>query len=308
MNSVPKRSHDFVNSKPEFQQFLTEQINILERRFPLLFNPLKSPEILKEAMLYSLHAGGKRIRPVLLLSVLHAAGKPLEAGYRTAAALELIHTYSLVHDDLPAMDDDDLRRGKPTNHKVYGEDIAILAGDGLLTHSFNLISKDEHLSADLKVALIADITDAVGPEGMVGGQVADMQGEGKVLTAEQLEAIHHRKTGDLLSVSLMAGGKIAGLTDEDNQHLSLLGKHLGLAFQIKDDLLDIEGTVEEIGKPVGSDEGNNKNTYPSLLGIDGAKEKLNIHLDEARSNLQRIRHFNPVVLDGLITYIGERKT
>lgn len=297
-----------MNSKPEFQQFLTEQIHVLESRFPLLLNSLKTPDILKESMLYSLNAGGKRVRPVLLLSVLHGAGKPLEAGYRTAAALELIHTYSLIHDDLPAMDDDDLRRGKPTNHKVFGDDIAILAGDGLLTQSFNLISKDANLSAELKVALISDISDAAGPEGMVGGQVADMQGEGKKLTPEELETIHHRKTGDLLSVALMAGGKIAGLSPKDNEHLSMLGKHLGLAFQIKDDLLDVEGTEEEIGKPVGSDIGNEKNTYPSLLGLDGAKEKLAFHLDEARNSLQKIRHFNPVILNGLITYIGERNT
>ncbi|WP_069364736.1 polyprenyl synthetase family protein [Salisediminibacterium beveridgei] len=291
----------------DFHTFLTEQVAVLDQKLPDLITSLDSPKILEEAMVYSLNAGGKRVRPVLLLSVLKGAGFPLEYGYNTACALEMIHTYSLIHDDLPAMDNDDLRRGKPTNHKVFGEDMAILAGDGLLTESFSLITRDEHLTTDQRIKLITSISRAAGPEGMVAGQVADMQSEGKQLTPEGLEAIHHRKTGDLLSVSLYAGGIIAGFHNDALIQLSKIGKHIGLAFQIKDDLLDIEGTEEEIGKPVGSDIANNKNTYPLLLGVKGAKEKLDFHLNAAHENLETLQHFDGALLDGLISYIGERK-
>lgn len=295
-----------MENQTDFKTFLTEQVMVLDERLKDVILSLNSPEILKDAMVYSLEAGGKRVRPVLLLAVLKGAGVPLESGYKTACALEMIHTYSLIHDDLPAMDNDDLRRGKPTNHKVFGEDMAILAGDGLLTESFSLISSDDRLSADQRIRLISRISKAAGPTGMVAGQVADMQSERKKLAPEVLESMHHRKTGDLLSVSLHAGGIIADLPDDALKQLSALGKHLGLAFQIKDDLLDIEGTEEEIGKPVGSDVANEKNTYPSLLGIEGAKEKLSFHLNASRESLSALKNFDGQLLDDLIAYIGER--
>ncbi|XXM73793.1 polyprenyl synthetase family protein [Lysinibacillus sphaericus] len=246
------------------------------------------PSTIKEAMVYSLEAGGKRIRPVLLLAVIEGFKKEPELGMKTAAALEMIHTYSLIHDDLPSMDDDDLRRGKPTNHKVFGEAMAILAGDGLLTHSFGLIAEDPLLTSDQKVKLIGLLAHCAGPEGMVGGQVSDIEGENKKLTVEELEAIHVHKTGKLLIFSVLAGAVIAGTTEEEQTMLETFAYHIGLAFQIQDDILDIEGTEELIGKRIGSDESKQKSTYPGLLTIDGAKKKLQFHLDEALGSLSGI--------------------
>ncbi|PFA61901.1 farnesyl-diphosphate synthase [Bacillus sp. AFS015802] len=249
---------------------------------------LSVPRVLKEAMVYSLQAGGKRIRPILLLASIKAFNKDLMLGINTAAALEMIHTYSLIHDDLPSMDDDDLRRGKPTNHKIYGEAVAILAGDGLLTYSFQLIAEDRTLTADTKAKLIALLARCAGPEGMVGGQVADIEGENKQLTVEELENIHVHKTGKLLTFSVLAGGIISGASDGELELLEKFSYHIGLSFQIQDDILDIEGSEEMIGKPVGSDESKHKSTYPSLLTMKGAKEKLHFHLDEALTSLEQL--------------------
>ncbi len=243
------------------------------------------PSTIKEAMVYSLEAGGKRIRPVLLLAVIEGFKKDPELGLKTAAALEMIHTYSLIHDDLPSMDDDDLRRGKPTNHKVFGEAMAILAGDGLLTHSFGLIAEDPLITSDQKVKLIGLLAQSAGPEGMVGGQVADIEGENKKLSVEELETIHVHKTGKLLIFSVLAGAVIAGASVEEQARLERFAHHIGLAFQIQDDILDIEGEEELIGKRTGSDESKQKSTYPGLLTIDGSKKKLQYHLDEALNSL-----------------------
>ncbi|WP_032087938.1 farnesyl diphosphate synthase [[Bacillus] enclensis] len=243
------------------------------------------PSTIKEAMVYSLEAGGKRIRPVLLLAVIEGFKKDPELGLKTAAALEMIHTYSLIHDDLPSMDDDDLRRGKPTNHKVFGEAMAILAGDGLLTHSFGLIAEDPLITSDQKVKLIGLLAQSAGPEGMVGGQVADIEGENKKLSVEELETIHVHKTGKLLIFSVLAGAVIAGASVEEQARLERFAHHIGLAFQIQDDILDIEGEEELIGKRTGSDESKQKSTYPGLLTIDGSKKKLQFHLDEALISL-----------------------
>ena len=249
---------------------------------------LTMPPILKEAMTYSLVAGGKRIRPTLLLAAIRAFQKDPEIGLSTASALEMIHTYSLIHDDLPSMDDDDLRRGKPTNHKMYGEAMAILAGDGLLTYSFQLIAEDTALTSDMKVKLMALLAKCAGPEGMVGGQVADIEGEHKQLTVKELENIHVHKTGKLLTFSVLAGGIISEASESDLSYLEQFAYHIGLAFQIQDDILDIEGSEEMIGKPVGSDESKHKSTYPSLLSIKGAKEKLHFHSDEALTALEQL--------------------
>ncbi|PYZ95314.1 farnesyl-diphosphate synthase [Salipaludibacillus keqinensis] len=264
-----------------------------------------APDTLKEAMIYSLEAGGKRIRPILLLATLKGFSKPLTLGYDVACALEMIHTYSLIHDDLPAMDDDDLRRGKPTNHKVYGEALAILAGDGLLTHSFQVIASLNYLSAEVKVALISKIAEAAGPEGMVAGQVEDMEAEGKRLEVEQLQHIHHRKTGDLLSVALECGAILSSASPQEIWDLRSFGKHIGIAFQIKDDLLDVEGDQDLIGKPIGSDVSNDKNTYPRILGLDQAKEKLDFHLEQAKADLNNVEIDRELLLS-LADYIGSR--
>ncbi|MFD6439843.1 polyprenyl synthetase family protein [Peribacillus sp. NPDC060186] len=274
-------------STASFAMFSKEYKAVIEREIVEYVNKLKAPPVVKEAMTYSLEAGGKRIRPLLVFAVLEAFGKNLKIGIPAAAAIEMIHTYSLIHDDLPAMDDDDLRRGKPTNHKVFGEAVAVLAGDALLTYSFQLVTDmiDPEVTAEMKLNLVSEIAKSAGAEGMVGGQVADMEGESKQLTLKELEYIHEHKTGKLLAASIISGAILAGANKEQHQHLRDFAYHLGLAFQIRDDILDIEGSVELIGKPVGSDEGNHKSTYPSLLTLDGAKEKLNHHIKLAHTAL-----------------------
>jgi len=251
---------------------------------------VEAPEVLLESMNYSLKAGGKRLRPLLVLATLKSFGKPEELGIPVACAVEMIHTYSLVHDDLPSMDDDDFRRGKPTNHKVYGEAMAILAGDALLTHSFEVM--EDLLNLDVKpmkvVTLMKELAKAAGPRGMVGGQVADMEGEGAQLSLQDLEYIHRNKTGKLLGYSIVAGAILGDATEEQISKLEQFADHLGLAFQIRDDILDIEGDASKIGKPVGSDTLNEKTTYPSLLTMNGAKEKLEYHINEAKHILADI--------------------
>jgi geranylgeranyl diphosphate synthase, type II len=260
---------------------------LVEERLREAVGMLETPENLAKAMLYSLEAGGKRIRPLLLFAVIDSFGKNPNDGLDAAAAIEMVHTYSLIHDDLPSMDDDDLRRGKPTNHKVFGEATAILAGDALLTLSFNMLAElpEESVPVNVKLWLIKGLSKASGAAGMVGGQVADMEGEGRQLTLEQLEYIHINKTGKLLEYSIIAGAEIAGATEVQKNLLSKFAYHIGLAFQIRDDILDLEGTEEMIGKPVGSDTENDKSTYPALLGIEGAKEALDHHLRSAKDAL-----------------------
>lgn len=287
-----------------FFTFIEKEREELNKRLPSLIESLNIPNTLKQSMSYSLKAGGKRLRPLLLLATLQGYNKPLDLGYDVAAAIEMIHTYSLIHDDLPAMDDDHLRRGKPTNHKVYGEAMAILAGDGLLTYSFQHLSS-LNLDNDIKVNLILEISKAAGPEGMVGGQVADLEGENKELVVEELEGIHDKKTGELLAVSVVAGAIIAKVSDSERTSLRHFAKHLGIAFQIKDDILDVEGDQLTIGKPIGSDEQNNKSTYPKLLGMAGAKEKLSYHIEIAKRYLYNTNMDHTLLLD-LTNYIESR--
>lgn len=269
------------------ETFSQKYKTLVDERLHKAVSQLEAPEVLKESMLYSLEAGGKRIRPLLLFATLRAFGRQPEAGVNVAAAIEMVHTYSLIHDDLPSMDDDDLRRGKPTNHKVYGEATAILAGDALLTLSFKLLAEipSHFADANVKLSLIEMLSNASGAEGMVGGQVADMEGEGKILSLEELEYIHVNKTGRMLSYSVLAGAVLADADEETKRKLSLFAHHIGLAFQIRDDILDLEGTVDQIGKPVGSDTENEKNTYPSLLSLDGAKSELERHITKAKQAL-----------------------
>ncbi|WP_461200534.1 polyprenyl synthetase family protein [Anoxybacillus sp. TBDG-1] len=260
----------------------------IEQQLPIYIESLRAPETIKEAMSYSLQAGGKRIRPLLLLATLHAFRKHIDIGMSVACALEMIHTYSLIHDDLPSMDNDDLRRGKPTNHKVFGEANAILAGDALLTYAFQVVADDEAISSDVKVRLISELAKAAGPEGMVGGQVADLEGEGKTISLQQLEYIHRHKTGKLLQYSVRAGAILGEATERQLTLLTAFADHLGLAFQIRDDILDVEGDEQKIGKKVGSDIENDKSTYPALLTLDGAKRKLRDHMKEARTLLYEV--------------------
>lgn len=280
---------------------------ILENQLKESISKLNAPPAVKESMLYSLEAGGKRIRPLLLFATLAAFGEDTVKGLWTAAAIEMVHTYSLIHDDLPSMDDDDLRRGKPTNHKIFGEAFAILAGDALLTYSFQSVAEtpDEFASAEIKLSLIKELSKASGAEGMVGGQVADINGEGQQLALEDLEYIHLHKTGKLLECSVVSGAILAQAGQETVQALSRFAYHLGLAFQIRDDILDLEGTEDKIGKPIGSDESKNKSTYPSLLTMEGAKEALDSHIKAAKEKL-RETGLNTELLEAITDLIASR--
>lgn len=274
----------------DLQTFMKDRKKLVEEALYSYMNSVEAPEVLLESMNYSLKAGGKRLRPLLVLATLKSFGKQEELGIPVACAVEMIHTYSLVHDDLPSMDDDDFRRGKPTNHKVFGEAMAILAGDALLTHSFEVMEDLLNHGVDpIKVVtLMKELAKASGPRGMVGGQVADMEGEGAQLSLQDLEYIHRNKTGKLLGFSIVAGAILGDATEEQIAKLELFADHLGLAFQIRDDILDIEGDATKIGKPVGSDTLNEKVTYPSLLTMNGAKEKLEYHIKEAKHILGEI--------------------
>ncbi|HYK71538.1 MAG TPA: farnesyl diphosphate synthase [Pseudoneobacillus sp.] len=289
---------------PEFSK---KHISILEEELKQKIKLLNSPQILKEAMQYSLEAGGKRIRPLLVFATIDAFKQNSMLGLNTAIAIEMIHTYSLIHDDLPCMDDDDLRRGKPTNHKVFGEAMAVLAGDALLTYSFQMIA-DMHndlVSMDKKMELILELSKAAGAEGMVGGQVADMEAEGKSLELKDLEYVHIHKTGKLLAFSVLAGAILSDATEQQKKCLSLFAHNLGLAFQIQDDILDLEGDQEIIGKPVGSDQTNQKSTYPALLTIAGARQALTNHVNEAKRYLEE-SGLHTVILNEITDLIATR--
>jgi len=267
--------------------FAQEYKLLLDSELRTLVNKLDAPPIIKESMIYSLEAGGKRIRPLLLFATLDSFGVEPQKGLFAASAIEMIHTYSLIHDDLPSMDNDDLRRGKPTNHKVFGDAIAILAGDALLTYSFEVIGNipPEIASDATKLKLVIELAKAAGTEGMVGGQVADMEGEGKSLTLEELEYIHIHKTGKLLKFSVLAGAIMANATQDQLENLSSFAHHLGLAFQIQDDILDLVGNQQLIGKPVGSDTNNHKSTYPQLLTLEGATAALHKQINLSKKYL-----------------------
>ncbi len=264
------------------------------------------PTHLKESMVYSLSVGGKRLRPILLFAVLDTFGVNPIRGYQTASALEMIHTYSLIHDDLPAMDDDDLRRGKPTNHKVFGEATAILAGDSLLTHAFLVISSDEQLSLEQRLALISLLSVAAGPMGMVAGQMLDMEAEHTPITLEQLKEIHANKTGRLIEFAIVSAAIIAKASEETIELLRQFSAHVGLAFQIKDDILDVEGNSDLIGKDVGSDIENGKSTYVSLTSLNEAKVMLDEEIQAALQVLEQLPN-DTSLLAAITDYIKERQ-
>lgn len=265
------------------------------------------PPILHEAMRYSLLAGGKRIRPILAIAAAEACGGSRREVLPIACAIEMIHAFSLIHDDLPAMDDDDLRRGQPTNHKVYGEAIAILAGDALYGQAFEVLTKlkSQHKDPMMILEIISDIVRGSGALGMIGGQVIDIQAEGKKISLEELKRLHSYKTGHLIRVSVTSGAKI--VTD-DAQKLACLERYaelIGLAFQIADDILDIEGG-EEIGKDLGSDVERGKSTYPALMGLEESKKEAKKVLEEALTSLKSFGE-EADVLREIAQYIVERK-
>lgn len=244
--------------------------------------PIIKPEKIYEAMRYSLMAGGKRIRPILCLAACELFGGSQEMSLPTACALEMIHTMSLIHDDLPAMDNDDYRRGKLTNHKVYGEDIAILAGDGLLAYAFEyVVDQTRNVSPERILQVIFRLGRAVGARGLVGGQVVDLDCEGKSdISVETLHFIHTHKTGALLETSVLTGAILAGAGAEDLEKLTLFSQNIGLAFQIVDDILDITATQEELGKTAGKDLQAQKATYPSIWGLEESKKQAQKLIDE----------------------------
>ena len=263
-------SFDLKTYLKEKQELVNEN---LEKYLPLEGD---YPKEIAEAMRYTLLAGGKRLRPILTIAACEAVGGKAQDAVKAACAMECIHTYSLIHDDLPAMDDDDYRRGMLTCHKVYGEAIAILAGDGLLTYAFELLA-DEHENNDrqrILVKIIKEVAMAAGIKGMIAGQVADILSEKgqREKSIELLDYIHKNKTAALFKVSIKSGALLAGANDKELALLNDYAHHFGLAFQIIDDILDIEGTSSELGKPVGSDEKNQKLTYPLLYGLEKSKE------------------------------------
>ncbi len=226
---------------------------------------------LADSMEYSLTAGGKRLRPILLMAAADAVGAKGTDFVQAACGIEMIHTYSLIHDDLPAMDNDDYRRGKLTNHKVYGEAMAILAGDALLTQAFEVILRQKNAAPEILLQVVNEMSIAAGPNGMVGGQVIDMLSEGKRISMEELRKMHMGKTGALFRAAIRSGAILAGATEEQLSALTTYADRFGLAFQITDDILDVVGDEAVIGKPVGSDERNNKSTYVTLTSLEEAR-------------------------------------
>lgn len=267
---------------------LEEKLQGVEKAIEGFYETKQIAPRLVESILYSVHAGGKRIRPLLLLELLEAFHAPiLEAHFQVAAALEMIHTGSLIHDDLPAMDNDDYRRGQLTNHKKFGEDLAILAGDSLFLDAFGCVVEAD-LPASIRVQLIALLSDASGTAGMVAGQVLDMEGEGASLTLDQLQVIHANKTGRLLAYPFQAAGILLELEPAVATLLEEIGLHLGLAFQIRDDILDVTADFASLGKTPQKDLQAEKSTYPALLGLDGAQDYLDRELDACEDLLDRI--------------------
>ncbi len=294
----------------DLNAYLSEKKTIVDRALEVY---LPEPEVptrdLISAMRYSVFAGGKRLRPILCIAGCDAMGKDGTNVLPVACALELIHTYSLIHDDLPVMDDDDLRRGKATNHKVFGEAVALLAGDGLLTEAFGLMTRSELLegvSIDHILKVIGLIAQAAGYRGMVGGQVVDIQSEKKEVDFSTVEFIHTHKTGALISASVTSGAVLGGGDKSQLKAITSYGKKIGLAFQISDDILDIEGDCKAIGKRVGADEQKGKITYPAVVGLSRSKEIQSELVEEA---IESLREFDQRAepLRHIARYIIERK-
>ncbi len=268
-------------------EYLARQQERVDRELARLVPPESAlPETIHRAMRYSLFAGGKRIRPILCIEAAYAAGCEADGAVTAACPLELIHTYSLIHDDLPALDNDDYRRGKLTNHKVFGDAMAILAGDALLTLAFQVLAQLD-APDERRTRMIAELACAAGTVGgMIGGQVADLEGEGKKPTAALLESIHRAKTGALLRASLRLGAIYAGADDAQYDALSRYGEHMGLAFQIVDDILDVEETSEALGKTAGKDAQQQKITFPAVYGLEESRRMAAEQCEAAHDALQ----------------------
>ena len=266
--SLPRTAEDAAIAKA----FLEQCRKFIDAKLDEVLPPASAqPTTLHEAMRYSTMAGGKRLRPALVIAAAEAVGGSREDAVPAACAVEMIHTYSLIHDDLPAMDDDDLRRGRPTCHKVYGDAMAILAGDGLLTYAFEVLTSTKHTES--VAGIVRAIARGAGTQGMVGGQVLDIEGEGKPPTLASVSAIHAWKTAALISACCEAGALSGGATQTEYEHLTLYGRNIGLAFQIVDDILDITSSPEELGKTPGKDARAGKATYPAVMGVEKARQE-----------------------------------
>lgn len=263
---------------------------------------------LQEAIRYSMSAGGKRIRPLLCMVTCDELGGDLSRAKSSALALECIHTYSLIHDDLPCMDDDDLRRGKPTNHTVFGQAHAVLAGDALLTLAFELLSADNpSIDETTRMRLISILAKASGASGMVGGQALDLESENQDIQLETLQNVHAHKTGALIQAAVEMGATVATDNPSIRQACKQFGTHIGLAFQISDDILDVTQSTQTLGKDAGSDVKNTKATYPALLGLDGSRKRLQKCIEQSLTCLDAVDHSMPI-LRSLAQYIGTRTT
>ena len=289
----------------DLKSYLREQRELVEKYLEE-YLPAEDtrPEVIHRSMRYSVFAGGKRLRPILVLAACEAVGGNKMQAMPAACALEMIHTYSLIHDDLPAMDNDDYRRGKLTNHKVFGDGIAVLAGCGLLTYAFQLmVQKMQQVKPETVLRVIEEISQAAGFAGMIAGQTADLEAEGKEISFADLKYIHAHKTGALLRASLRAGAIIGGADDEVLNQISSYAEKIGLAFQIMDDILDLVGDEKKIGKKTGSDLTNNKATYPAFFGLPKSKE-MAVDLIEKAKNA--VRDLDSEVLPAIADYIIKR--
>ncbi|MBU7317274.1 polyprenyl synthetase family protein [Paenibacillus oleatilyticus] len=299
-----------MNESSGIREYIRDMASLIERELQQSIpSSWAIPVPLRESMMYSLMAGGKRLRPILVLAAAESLGGSPEAAVPAALAVEMIHTYSLIHDDLPAMDNDDFRRGKPTNHKVYGEAMAILAGDALLTHAFYSVvqsAKKHNIPADRVIDIVEELARLSGAPGMVGGQAADMLGEQGVTKLEELEYIHLHKTSDLIVFSLKAGGRIAGGTEAQLAALERFGTCIGLAFQIQDDVLDLIGDESKLGKPVQSDVKQQKVTYPYFIGIEASITKVGELTSEAKQAILAADFPRPERLLELADYLMKR--
>ena len=294
----------------ELKAYLDERKAIVDRELKACFpEPEGLASDVMSAMKYSLFAGGKRLRPILCMAGAEAMGGEFAHVLPVACALELIHTYSLIHDDLPLMDDDDLRRGKPTNHKVFGEAVALLAGDGLLTEAFSLMTVPElrkRVSPDVIIKVIDLISRAAGYRGMVGGQAVDIRSEGKTADLRLVEFIHTHKTGALITASVSSGAILAGGDKEQIEAITSYGRNIGLAFQISDDILDIEGDSKTLGKTPGADEQKGKITFPAVVGLEKSRKLEGELVEAAIQALEGFEHkADPLRL--IARYIIERK-
>lgn len=301
MNALVNTADFLSRSAIEVEQALAESIPA----------EWKFPSQLRDSMMYSVEAGGKRLRPILVLAAAEAVkgdAADRQAAMPVACAIEMIHTYSLIHDDLPAMDDDDYRRGKPTNHKVFGEAFAILAGDGLLTQAFYAASQaaQRGVSAEIVLAIVSDLARLAGASGMVGGQAADILGEQGTTTLAELEYIHSRKTSDLIVFSVTAGARIGGANAGQLEALTEFAHKLGLAFQVQDDILDLVGDETKLGKPTQSDVQQQKVTYPYLIGMDESRALVERLTKEATDALARAGLEKPEQLFAIAEYLMSR--